>query len=278
MQSKVAAVITAAGYGSFRPGVSKMLETVEEDADRPMVVEVAKQVLAAGLEQVVVVINQTYGDSIKECFAKHGLTNISFVAQRQRMGAADAVDRAIQHFDDSKLGVTDVLVVFGDMPLWTSTTMTSLIQRHLFNHATVSLVTVHLNGGSHHLDELRRYGRIVREKAPSGRLGPIREIVEPGPNASGRILGIPEVNPSLYVVSTKFFKGAYPEFRPSFKNDGHPGELHMPDAVRIAHEKGETVWDMPLANPVEALGVNKIEELEEVRAIIAKEKVNGQAP
>lgn len=261
---KVAAVVVAAGYGTFKPEEErfpKVLESVQDgDVDRPMLVEVIKRVKESGIDRIIVVVNPRFRQAISKCLIAHGLNDLAFVLQPWRTGAAGAVSYALPLLQLWE--ITDFLVVYGDMPLFSRDTITRLIDCHQLRKPAISMVSVKITGK--HPRELERYGRILRKGDR------IIGIVEPG-DATSEQLEAETVNPSLYIFRREWFEEALNEgTKPRDKGDSRPHEFHLPPLVGYAVNTGQLICEVTVQNKEEALGVNTARELDEVRAIVAK--------
>lgn len=255
------AVILAAGYGSLQPNVPKVIESISSREDRPMIVEVVKSIKATVSScfefKPTLVVNEIYREVIANCLQAHGHSDCNFVIQPDRLGAGDAVLRAVPLLQEN--GWREFLVVFADMPLWRPETIRHLVLEHLHEMPAISMVTV-AHGA---LSDFRRYGRILR-----GPKDEITGVVEPADATAEQLETSKTVNPSLYVFDLAFFVEKIYQVEPKERSDGRPPEIYLPPLVGIAHRAGRKILEVPLENPSEALGVNTLTELEEVRRIV----------
>ncbi len=189
MQS-IGAVIVAAGYGSVRSvDGSPFPKVVEAVGGRPMIVQVVNVVMEAGLHPVVVVVNPMTADSIHETLRQYGYQGFHEAIQPDRFGSADAVLRAVPIL--RQLNCRHFLVIYADMPLWAPGTIGSLVRVHLEREATISMVSVPLDGREPL--ELRRYGRILYDA-----MGAISRVVEVHEATEQELRVSTSVNPSLW--------------------------------------------------------------------------------
>ena len=259
---KLACVIPAAGWGSVCP-VRSSPKVLETTGDELMIQRIIRIVLEAGIEDqlAVVVGNNGYGAQIRKALEPFECRGLRIDEQAGRYGAADAVRCALPELGDA----ADVLVTFGDMPLWRPDTLRRLAKAHLNDgDAAISMVTLRLRPG--HSTE--RYGRIARDER-----GAILAAFEPSELAGRMLSGAATVNPSLYVFKRKWLAQNLSHIPPVDKGDGHPPELHLPKLLLIAHDQGAKILEVPLEDASEALGVNTSEELDEVRAVIRTREV-----
>lgn len=253
-------VILAAGYGSLHPNVPKVIESISPCDNRPMIVEVVKSIKATVFScfefRPILVVNELYREAIANCLQAHGHSECHFVIQPDRYGAGDAVLRAIPFLREN--GWREFLVVLADMPLWQPKTIKNLALEHLHELPAISMVTAVRET----LPVFCRYGRILR-----GPNDEITGVVEPA-DAAAEQLASKTVNPSLYVFDLAFFVEKICQVEPKERGDGRPPEIYLPPLVGIAHRAGRRILEVPLENPIEALGVNTLAELEEVRRIV----------
>lgn len=255
--AKVACVIPAAGWGSLCPlrSTPKMLASI---GGQPMILRVVETVQSAGIKDITVVVGANdFGDQIKTAVSEAGITDISFAVQPERTGAADAVRIALAGMEDAE----NILVTFGDMPLWRSQTIRDLIRMHMTSGPVISMVTIPYCPGH----PTARYGRVARNSS-----GEILAAFEPFELSGKELPGVASVNPSLYVFKRQWLATAIPTITPTDKGDGFPPELHLPKLLPLAHDQGVHISEMLLFDPDEALGVNTVEELREAQDIAGR--------
>lgn len=261
----IAAVIVAAGYGSLRKvggrPVPKVLESLAPSGDRPIIGEVVQIVTSAGFAPRIVVVNGDFGGQIQTALASLGHTGLTYAYQPARLGAADAVMRAIPILE--RRGITRFLTVYADMPLWSVRTLHRLVQEHELSRAAVSMVSVLI--AANHRSALERYGRILRDA-----LGGIVGVIEPGEASEAHLRETTAVNPSLWVFELEWFRRHFSRIPPCDKGDGHTREFHIPRLIVLAHMEGANVAEIKLERVEEALGINTLSELEQVRAVFRR--------
>lgn len=147
-------VILAAGQGKrMKSDLPKVLQPL---AGRPLlkhVIDAARSLEPAGLH----VVYGHGGDQVRDVLKNEA---VSWVLQAERLGTGHAVTQAIPHVPDDHV----VLVLYGDVPLISPTTLRELLG--LSGPKQVSLLTMVL-------DDPSGYGRIIR-----GKHGQVRKIVE----------------------------------------------------------------------------------------------------
>ncbi len=264
--SEVGVVIVAAGYGSFREvggnPYPKVLEPLDTDGDRLVITAVMEATAQSGCSPQILVLNGRDGDLICRTLVSCGHGGFHVVRQPWRLGAADAIARAIPVLE--AVEAEDFLVVYGDMPLWRPETMRELVRQHQESNAMLSMVSISIEAADHPA-VLEKYGRVLRDAH-----GRIVGVVEPHDASVQQLAETRRVNPSLWVFKRWWFAANLHLIQPRSKGDGFPPEFHTPNLVAIAASVGAPITEMPLEQKEEALGINTVAELEEVRAIVAR--------
>lgn len=154
-------ILLAGGYGAIRPGISKLLESVSLDCEKPMICCV-HDVFKTLHIPTVVVVNNVYQDQVRKVLycCDH------FVIQKERVGHGGAVHMCVpfislleKHYAKSILAV---VILYGDMPLWRHDTIHELIESHKKAKAAVSMFSIEVDERCP--DVVRRYGRILKNR------------------------------------------------------------------------------------------------------------------
>lgn len=257
---KTAIVIVAAGHGTISPGLSKLVEVVD-DARTPMIVRVVRIALAVAGCPVIIVINTRFREQILGALDRADLlSSIQISIQEERRGAANAVFCALPLVKQN--GCNSLLTLYGDMPLWRSGTLKNLIGYHCDRKAMISMVSVSIVD-ARTPECLTQFGRILRDND-----GRIVGVVEPGDATTLQIAATSTVNPSLFVIDCEWFEKNYPRIPPYHTADGYEDEYHLPPLVAFVSQDGLAISEMMLGDPNEALGVNNAAELEAARQIL----------
>ena len=146
-----------------------------------------------------------------------------------------------------------MIICCGDAPLMKKETFQALADAHLREGNACTLLSAVLPEGGN-------YGRILREAD-----GSFRAIVE-DKDCTPEQKQIREVNTGTYVFHV-------PELLSSLgklKNDNAQGELYLTDVPAFIKEAGGRVGLCDTCSPDEMLGVNTVEQLQEVEAILRK--------
>ena len=245
---KLAVIVLAAGEGTrMRSKLAKVLHSV---CGRPMASYAADLAEALARGRVAVVVGHQ-AEKVKDMLADR---KVELVVQARQLGTGHAVTQAQSVFQgrggNAWSGLRFV-ILSGDTPLLTEATVRALLAAHEREHATVSLLTAHL-------DRPVGYGRIVR-----GRDGSVWKIIE-DKDATPAERRLTEVNASTYVVEGAFLFPALAALKPANAQK----EYYLTDIVEAAIRQGKKVTAHIAANPVEALGINTRAELAEAERVL----------
>jgi bifunctional UDP-N-acetylglucosamine pyrophosphorylase/glucosamine-1-phosphate N-acetyltransferase len=235
-------VILAAGQGKrMKSALPKVLQPL---AGRPLlkhVIDTAKLLEPAAVH----VVYGHGGDQVREVLKDE---QVSWVLQAERLGTGHAVMQAMPSVPNDHT----VLVLYGDVPLISRTTLTELLS--LAGSQQTALLTVEL-------DDPTGYGRIVR-----GKRGRVQRIVEQK-DASKKELKIRECNTGVIAAPARLLK----KWLKSVRNDNSQGEYYLTDVIGMA--AGEKVEVSPLvtANVVEVLGVNDKVQLADLESAFRRQ-------
>jgi bifunctional UDP-N-acetylglucosamine pyrophosphorylase/glucosamine-1-phosphate N-acetyltransferase len=145
-----------------------------------------------------------------------------------------------------------VLVLYGDVPLISKSTLTELLA--LAGSQQTALLTVEL-------DDPAGYGRIVR-----GKRGRVQKIVEQK-DASKKELKIQECNTGVMAAPARLLK----KWLKSLRNDNAQGEYYLTDVIGLAANEKIEVTPLVTANVVEVLGVNDKVQLAELESAFRRQ-------
>jgi len=236
----VKAIVLGAGKGTrMKSDLAKVLHPV---ADRPMLLWVLDAVADARCTEVVVVVGH-------QAYAVRAVlpAGVRSVLQEQQLGTGHAATIGL---DGLEIGLDDdVIVIPGDMPLVRGETLAELVELHRNSGAAATLLTVEL-------DEPGAYGRVIRTD------GSVTAIVE-AKDASPEQLAVGEVNTSVYVFTGQWLAGALSRI----STGNAQGEYYLTDVVGILVGDGHRIEAL-MADPEEGLGVNSVDQLAEVSAVL----------
>lgn len=238
------AVILAAGQGTrMKSRLYKVLHTV---CGKSMVEHVVDQVAALDFDQTAVIVGHG-AEQVKETVSG----NVEFVLQEDQLGTGHAV-KCSEHLFSSKVGTTVVLC--GDTPLITSSTIKKLMEAHEKEQAMATVLTAIA-------EDSTGYGRIIRNDE-----GQVEKIVEQK-DASAEEATVKEINTGIFCFDNQMLFKTLSEV----KNENAQGEYYLPDVIEILKSKGEKIAAYQAVSLNETLGVNdrvalsKAEELMKLR-------------
>ena len=245
MSKPIKAIVLAAGKGT-------RLRT--EGVDLPKVLRLAagKPLLGYALEELSFIPRQDTvlvvgyeGEKVIAAFPGYPK-----VHQSPQLGTGHAVqcaEGALKGFEGH------ILICYGDMPLLPQSAYEKLINEHIVQGNACTLMA----GVT---DEPLPYGRIVR-----GEDGGFLRIVE-DKDCTPEEKQIKELNVGVYVFEAKQLWRALTTLRPN----NAQGEYYLTDAPVWLVKQGEKVGVSAACTAKEMLGVNTVEQLQEVERIIAQ--------
>jgi bifunctional UDP-N-acetylglucosamine pyrophosphorylase/glucosamine-1-phosphate N-acetyltransferase len=233
-------VILAAGRGKRMK--SEIPKVLHEILGMPMLWYVLDAVKPLRPQNTVVVIGNG-AELVKTRMA--GEDHLSFVIQRQLLGTGNALAIARE-----KLKKGPVLVLNGDCPLITTTTLRGLINKHIRNKNTLSLLSFTDSA-------ISGYGRIFRDE--KGRAIGIVEDRHATPDEKRKFN---ELNGGVYIMEEEALR-----YLNMVKKNRSSGEYYLTDIVEIAAKDGKKVNAYQCASE-EIRGVNTREELFRVSEIL----------
>jgi len=229
-------VILAAGKGTrMHSELPKVLHPI---GGAPMLGHVLNTALALAPESIVIVVGHG-ADEVKASFAPAVSTSkipINWVNQDRQLGTGHAVAQTIDF-----LKAQTTLVLYGDVPLITPTTLSRLIRAGQAGHG-MALLTAQL-------PDPKGYGRIVRE--PKQANGAIQAIVE-DKDASPEIQLICEINTGILLAPTP----ALVRWLSALENNNAQGEFYLTDIVEMAYKEGLAIASAQPDDLHEILGIN----------------------
>ena len=234
-------VILAAGQGK------------RMNSDRPKVLQplagraLLAHVLDTARELAPDAINIVYGhggEVVSEAFPDGDL---SWTCQAEQLGTGHAVQQALPTIPDDH----QVLVLYGDVPLITVKSLTSLLDQTDGNEVAVLSAIVENPSG---------YGRIVRDSE-----GCVVEIVEQK-DATAEQNAITEINTGLMRLPAGKLRG----WLDRIGNDNTQGEYYLTDIVGIATNDGAKVAAIPADDADQTLGINDRAQLATAERVLQR--------
>jgi len=239
-------VVLAAGKGTrMKSARAKVLHHV---AGRPMIERVLATASSISPRSMTVVIGHQ-ADALRAALSGH--QRLAFVVQEPQLGTAHALLTTEPALGEAR---GTLVLLSGDAPLLTDTTLKRLIDRHRGAGAAPTVVTAVVQNP-------HGYGRIVRTG------GQIARIVEEK-DATEAEREIREINSGIYAFA---LDGLFDAVRGiAAENAQH--EYYLPDLVAIFRRQGRGVETVVVSDPEEIRGINSRSELAAVSRIVRHEK------
>lgn len=232
------AIVLAAGKG-------KRLMSEKFDAPKVLRLANSKPLIGYVLENIdfidakdTIIVIGYKGDMVKEAMGDKYL----YVVQAEQKGTGHAVSMAKEELINYD---GDVLVLYGDMPMFKKQTFIQLAKTHKESGADATILT----GVT---DDKLAYGRIIRDEK-----GEITDIIE-DKDCTPEQRKINELNVGVYIFKSKVLFDNLSEL----KNNNVQGEYYLTDIPKILISKGKKVASYKTLDSKEILGVNTIEDLE----------------
>ena len=201
-------IILAAGAGTrMKSRVPKVLQTVGGQAMIIHVLDTALQLRPAGIH---VVFNPQAPEVREACSA----FDITWAAQAEQLGTGHAVQQAMPGIPEG----SDVLVLYGDIPLLEADVLRGLIETP---PSGIKVLTMDIA-------EPQGYGRIVRDSNDN-----VTGIVEER-DATTAQKAITEVNSGIIMASRSILMSCLD----NLASDNSQNEYYLTDVFFIAYEKG----------------------------------------
>jgi bifunctional UDP-N-acetylglucosamine pyrophosphorylase/glucosamine-1-phosphate N-acetyltransferase len=237
-------VILAAGQGTrMKTGWAKVLAPL---CGRPLIAWVVEAALALDPARVLVVVGYKASDVEKAVAGLDPRGRVRCVLQEPQNGTGHALQVCLPELGADP-GTT--LVLYGDMPLLESASLSALCEARAAGACEAALLTAFV-------ESPRGFGRIVR-----GANGRLQRIVEEK-DATPEERSIDEVNLGVYAFEGKALVRELPRLR----NQNAQKEYYLTDVVGALVAAGRPVATRALDDEAEAIGVNTLAHLAEARA------------
>lgn len=246
------AIILAAGRSESASGDQPLLlQSLGERTVLECVVQNALRLVVP--EDIFIVVGSRHGD----VRARLG-DSYRYVVQEEPLGTGDAVRRIAPDLRDFN---GNLLVLYGDTPLFRPASIRGLLNRHQLRNAHLTLLTAVVH-------DALNYGRIIRDQS-----GQIIDIIE-GNEASGEVRNIRELNVGAYVVNAHAIFTALEKLSPSSRD----GEYRLTDCVHQMIRSGLKVESYQLYDEDEVQGINTVEDLARAEFILQKRLYRPSRP
>ena len=240
--AKVKAVILAAGKGTRMK--SELPKVIHTALGKPMVDYVIEAARDAGAEKedICLVVGHK-ADLVKKTVGD----GVNYVLQEEQLGTGHAVRCASDFIGEEGL----TMVLCGDTPLITGSTLKKLVETHIAEGNAITVLTAVV-------DDPTGYGRIIKDN-----WGKFVKIVEQK-DATLEEQRVDEINSGIYVFDSAILSKALGKLT----NDNVQGEYYLTDTIEIVKSEGlGEVATMIVSDDNEIKGVNSPEQLEEAEEI-----------
>jgi bifunctional UDP-N-acetylglucosamine pyrophosphorylase/glucosamine-1-phosphate N-acetyltransferase len=226
------ALILAAGEGTrMRSRLPKVLHQL---ADKPLLGHVIDKARSVNPEEISIV----YGHGGELVPSQLSAADLTWIEQSERLGTGHAVMQALPSLQN----VDEVLILYGDVPLISSSTLTGLLS--CLRRSDLALLTVDLPNPA-------GYGRIVRDG-----MDRIIRIVEQK-DASPRVQEITEINTGIMAVKRERLE----RWLARLDNNNAQNEYYLTDIIAMAVEDGINIQAVHPDCEEEVMGVNDRSQL-----------------
>ncbi|NSW52870.1 MAG: NTP transferase domain-containing protein [Anaerolineae bacterium] len=243
-KTPIKAVILAAGDKSIRSDGTPLL--LEDLGGKTVLAHVAAHVCQLlPPEDIAVIVGYR-----QEQVRNHLGSAYTYITQEVQKGTGHAVGLLAPWLTGFR---GDLLILYGDTPLISPTSIRGMINRHRQTQACFSLLTAHAR-------EVFPYGRIIRDAD-----GHIVDIVEEA-QLAGYHKGIREFNLGAYVVSVPEIFTVLSTMSPA----SPAGDYPFTDAIHALIHANKQIESYTIYDQDEIRGINTREDLEQANFVIQK--------
>jgi bifunctional UDP-N-acetylglucosamine pyrophosphorylase/glucosamine-1-phosphate N-acetyltransferase len=231
-------IVLAAGMGKrMRSDLPKVLHPLAGKALLGHVLDTAR----ALAPRRILVVHGHGAEKVRVAFPDAG---IDWVLQGEQLGTGHAVLQALPKV----AAESDVLILYGDVPLVRAATLKRLLDA---SHEGMAVLTADLENPA-------GYGRIIRDAAQR-----VVRIVEQKDGSSAD-LAVREVNAGFFALSARRLSG----WLSRVKNENAQKEYYLTDIVGLAVAEGLPVAAVKVEDHWEVAGVNSKQELATLERIV----------
>ncbi len=235
-------IVLAAGKGTRMK--SRLAKVLHPLGGRPAIEHCVDAAAAVSALPPVVVVGTDAGQVRAALGAR-----ADFAAQTEQLGTGHAVLQAELAAEDA----SDVIVMYGDMPLIRPESLALLAAQRQTSGAAVALATLIS-------DNPRGFGRVARD-AQGAAIAVVEEV-----DCTPRQLAIKELNVGLYCFDGAWLWGALKRITRNEKK----GEYFLTDLVAIAIADGRAVRAQTFTEADEFIGINTRVDLADAEAALRK--------
>ncbi len=237
-------VILAAGQGKrMQSALPKVLHPV---GGTPMLQRVVNTAIALKPNKIAIVSGHG-GEEVRAAF-RDSEAHIHWVEQSHQLGTGHAVLQALPVVTETET----TLILYGDVPLIRSTTLSQLVEAASQQMLAWLTATV---------DDPTGLGRIVRNSG-----GEVTSIVEER-DATAEQRRLKEINTGFLACPTAWLA----EWLPNLNTNNAQGEYYLTDTLQLAVAAGRTVKTFSPAEPWEVTGVNSRAQLAALERVFQRD-------
>jgi UDP-N-acetylglucosamine diphosphorylase/glucosamine-1-phosphate N-acetyltransferase len=246
------AIIMAAGKGTRMKDPSKA-KVMYEILGKPMIHYVADLAYELEMRRVVVIIG--HQREVVANYLRRSHPDVECIVQEEQLGTGHAVMQAKHSFRDFR---GPIVVLSGDVPLLTKTTMKALLNCHEQTATKASILTAIMPNPT-------GYGRIIRNSD-----GSVQKIVEHRDASAGE-LQINEINSGIYVFEREsLFDGLE-----HINSHNVQYEYYLTDVFEYFWKNKWRVSGERARDVDEIRGINTLLQLDEVRRIMETRRADS---
>jgi bifunctional UDP-N-acetylglucosamine pyrophosphorylase/glucosamine-1-phosphate N-acetyltransferase len=236
-------IILGAGKGTrMRSSVPKVLHSL---AGKPLIHHVIDTARQLGASNIHVVVGHD-ADAVERAVSAH---DVSCYRQAEQLGTGHAVKQAIPACRPD----STVIVLFGDVPLLTHHTLTSVLEMAASGPVVLAA----------RVEDPSGYGRVVRDGQ-----GSFARVVE-HKDANEQERELNEINTGVLAASGEQLTS----WLNQINNNNSQGEYYLPDVLGVATREGVPV-SVVTTHTEEWLGVNDRAQLAQVERVLQARKAD----
>ena len=198
------------------------------------------------IKQILIVVGK-YRYQIQESIEE--TRNLTYINQSEALGTGHAVQCCLSEL--IKYPNTNTLILSGDVPMFSANSMLNLLNKL---DKAIIMITTNNNPTD--------YGRIIIQNEK------FQKIVEQN-DCTYEQLSILKINCGIYAFNTDILC----KWLPFIRNNNKKHEYYLTDIVEIIKREENIdieMYDLPTEKMIEVIGVNTIEQLNELNALIKK--------
>lgn len=237
-------IIMAAGEGTrMKSKKSKVLHKLLNK-------EIIRYVVDASRfdDSQTIIIGGKNKDSLKELFPNDNIIEQK-IGENYPYGTGYAASLAIDKINDDD----QVLVLNGDIPLITKSSLEEFVDNHIQHKNSASVLSTRVNNP-------KAYGRIIRDDRENF-IGIIEDR-----DLDKSQLTIDEVNTGIYIFKGSDLKSSLAKL----DSNNDQNELYLTDCIKILYDNGKQVMAFTAGNADEFYGINNKKELAEAKKILQR--------